>query len=212
MELTSNEKLEMIEKIISASKPDAKEGYYEALNNAVYAVLQIPTKEEPITEFDEEAFATDNEILEMYKEASVAVDKETLKTYKENKNKKPDLKVIETEHKEWLIPNSDGTFIFPAGDKNLKTIGKIVRRYKQFAEGDYKFVGKFSEFMDKDFEEIRTPGEFGEGAYKLLHSKEYTQMLCYWCLHANEYLCINEERNNEGKRRKFTMREQLKLI
>ena len=167
MELTSNEKLEMIEKIISASKQDAKEGYYEALNNAVYAVLQIPTKEEPITEFDEEAFATDNEILEMYKEASVAVDKEKLKTYKENKNKKPDLKVIETEHKEWLIPNSDGTFIFPAGDKNLKTIGKIVRRYKQFAEGDYKFAGKFSEFMDKDFEEIRTPGEFGEGAYKL---------------------------------------------
>ena len=212
MELTSNEKLEMIEKIISASKQDAKEGYYEALNNAVYAVLQIPTKEEPITEFDEEAFATDNEILEMYKEASVAVDKEKLKTYKENKNKKPDLKVIETEHKEWLIPNSDGTFIFPAGDKNLKTIGKIVRRYKQFAEGDYKFAGKFSEFMDKDFEEIRTPGEFGEGAYKLLHSTEYNQMLCYWCLHANEYLCINEERNNEGKRRKFTMREQLKLI
>ena len=197
MELTSNEKLEMIEKIISASKPDAKEGYYEALNNAVYAILQIPTKEEPITEFDEEAFANDNEILEMYKE---------------EKNKKPDLKVIETEHKEWLIPNSDGTFIFPAGDKNLKTIGKIVRRYKQFAEGDYKFAGKFSEFMDKDFEEIRTPGEFGEGAYKLLHSTEYNQMLCYWCLNANKYICINEERNNEGRKRKFTMREQLKLI
>ena len=212
MELTSNEKLEMIEKIISASKPDAKEGYYEALNNAVYAILQIPTKEEPITEFDEEAFANDNEILEMYKESAVAIDKETLKTYKENKNKKPDLKVIETEHKEWLIPNSDGTFIFPAGDKNLKTIGKIVRRYKQFAEGDYKFAGKFLEFMDKDFEEIRTPGEFGEGAYKLLHSTEYNQMLCYWCLNANKYICINEERNNEGKKRKFTMREQLKLI
>ena len=60
MELTSNEKLEMIEKIISASKPDAKEGYYEALNNAVYAILQIPTKEEPITEFDEEAFSEDS--------------------------------------------------------------------------------------------------------------------------------------------------------
>ena len=37
-------------------------------------------------------------------------------------------------------------------------------------------------------------------------------MLCYWCLNANKYICINEERNNEGKRRKFNMREQLKLI
>lgn len=106
---------------------------------------------------------------------------------------------------EMKLMNKEQTFDFPADDKNLKSIGKIINRFREMRL-------PFVSFMGLSYDMLKKENVFGRRSYEIMQNPEYYDLLKYWCNKSDEYIAINEERNNRARTKVFEDRQQLKFI